>query len=300
MTMLVALNENKNLIHITEAVRGLACNCTCFECGETVLARKGEINEHHFAHASNKESCAINPESVLHKYAKEIIQESMGLFLPAVPDSDIEATWWTFDRIIPEFPLGLIRPDLLAYTDEEPIFIEIAVTHFIDDIKLNVIKSMNVKTVEIDLSGLLKSDITIPSDDAKKLILENLEPKTWLFPQTSKGIKTNTIIDHQNQTNLLKIESNDPSTTNTTSPTWEDYQFTINGIWVRARKFSSGMLSVSCIYNPEIIAILKQWRNEGGGRFDQKYRSWNYWQPFSATVLERLEQMHTPKDIKHH
>ena len=74
MTMLVALNENKNLIHITEAVRGLACNCTCFECGETVLARKGEINEHHFAHANNKESCAINPESVLHKYAKEIIR----------------------------------------------------------------------------------------------------------------------------------------------------------------------------------------------------------------------------------
>lgn len=290
--MFVALNENKNLIHITEAVRGLACNCTCFECGETVLARKGEINEHHFAHASNKDSCVINPESILHKYAKEVIQESMGLLLPAVPDSDIEATWWTFDRIIPEFPLGIIRPDLVGYTNEEPIFIEIAATHFIDEIKLNIIKSMNVKTVEIDLSGLLKSDRIIPSDDAKKLILESLESKTWLFPQISKSIKANTI-DYQNQSDLLNIESKALLIANTNAPTWEDFQFTINGIWVHARKFSGGMLSVNCTYNPEIITMLKQWRNEGGGRYNNKYKSWNYWQPFSETVLERLHQMHS-------
>ncbi len=44
--------------------------------------------------------------------------------------------------------------------------------------------------------------------------------------------------------------------------------------------------------------MLKQWRNEGSGHFDQKSRSWNYWQPFSATVLERLEQMHVTKEIK--
>ena len=59
-------------------------------------------------------------------------------------------------------------------------------------------------------------------------------------------------------------------------------------------------IPVSCIYNSEIIAMLKQWRNEDGGRFDQKYCSWNYWQPFSTTGLERLKQMHPPKDIKHH
>ena len=71
--MLIALDENNRLLHIDQAERGLACNCTCFECGESVLARKGEIIEHHFAHANNKDSCVINPESLLHKYAKDII-----------------------------------------------------------------------------------------------------------------------------------------------------------------------------------------------------------------------------------
>ena len=94
MTMHIALNENNKLVNIEQVERGLACQCTCFECGEAVIARKGEIKEHHFAHASNKVSCTINSESVLHKYAKEVILESMGLMLPALPDSDSEVMWF--------------------------------------------------------------------------------------------------------------------------------------------------------------------------------------------------------------
>src|SRR5690606_4271083 len=197
-------------------------------CGETVLARKGEINEHHFAHASNKESCAINPESVLHKYAKEIIQESMGLQLPAVPNSDIEATWWTFDRIIPEFPLGLIRPDLVAYIDDEPIFIEIAVTHFIDQLKLNVIKSMNAKTVEIDLSSLLNAKISIPSDNAKKRGLESLECKEWLLPRKTQPVTVAEQKTIETPTTSLKQED---SLSNGSSK-WQSYRFSLNEMWL--------------------------------------------------------------------
>ena len=51
MTMYIALNEDNKLVNIKQVERGLACQCTCFECGEAVIARKGEIKEHHFAHA---------------------------------------------------------------------------------------------------------------------------------------------------------------------------------------------------------------------------------------------------------
>ena len=37
----------KKLVDIKDVERGLACQCTCFECGETVIARKGEINAWH-------------------------------------------------------------------------------------------------------------------------------------------------------------------------------------------------------------------------------------------------------------
>jgi len=45
MTMYIALDENNKLVNIERVKRGLACQCTCFECGESVIARKGEIKD---------------------------------------------------------------------------------------------------------------------------------------------------------------------------------------------------------------------------------------------------------------
>lgn len=288
MTMYIALDENNKLVNIERVKRGLACQCTCFECGEAVIARKGEIKEHHFAHASNKASCTIHPESVLHKYAKEVILESMGLMLPAIPDSDNEPAWWTFEKLLPEFSLGLIRPDLIGYFDGEPILIEIAVTHFIDAEKLKCIEVFKSKCIEIDLSPLLKSDITIPSMEAKQQILENLDNRRWVYPfpteQFSKQQESNTFTQF---TAIPQITSEQQSTT----PSWQDYKFTVKGMHINVRHFSSGMVSVNSTYNPEIIAMLKEWKREGRGSYNPTYKSWNYWLPFSEQVLERLKAL---------
>ena len=112
----------------------------------------------------------------------------MGLMLPALPNSDNEAAWWTFEKVLPEFSLGLIRPDLVGYFDVEPILIEISVTHFIDAEKLKRIEVFKLKCIEIDLSPLLKSDIAIPSIEAKQQILENLDNRRWVYPFPTEQI----------------------------------------------------------------------------------------------------------------
>ena len=288
MTMYIALDENKKLVDIKDVERGLACQCTCFECGETVIARKGEIKEHHFAHASNKESCTINPESVLHKYAKEVILESMGLMLPALPNSDNEAAWWTFEKVLPEFSLGLIRPDLVGYFDVEPILIEIAVTHFIDAEKLKRIEVFKSKCIEIDLSPLLKSDIAIPSIEAKQQILENLDNRRWVYPFPTEQIsKQQESITFTQCTVLPQPTSKQQST----ASGWQDYKFTVKGMHINVRHFASGMISVNSTYNPEIIAMFKKWMHEGRGSYNPKYKSWNYWLPFSEQILQRLVEL---------
>lgn len=288
MTMYIALNENNKLVNIEQVERGLACQCTCFECGEAVIARKGEIKEHHFAHASNKESCTINPESVLHKYAKEVILESMGLMLPALPDSDSEAAWWTFEKLLPEFSLGLIRPDLIGYFDGEPILIKIAVTHFIDAEKLKRIEAFKSKCIEIDLSPLLNSDIAIPSTEAKQQILENLDNRRWIYPFPQKQST-----GQQITSTSYKVTTTLPVTSElqNTSPNWQDYKFKVKGMHLNVRHFASGMVSVNSAYNPEIIAMLKEWKREGIGSYNPKYKSWNYWLPFSEQVLQRLKEL---------
>jgi competence protein CoiA len=85
MLSLFALHESNRFVHVSEVERGLACDCRCAVCGEPVIARQGELREHHFAHSSNAEPCASYYESDLHRFAKRVIIEARGLVVPVTP-----------------------------------------------------------------------------------------------------------------------------------------------------------------------------------------------------------------------
>lgn len=294
MTMSVALNQNDQIINVKDAERGLACNCFCFECGEPVVARKGEKNEHHFAHANNKESCTINPESILHKYAKQVILEQKFIKLP---DTNIkgEEQIWHFDKVIPEQTIGKIRPDLVASVDKSVmIFIEIAVTSFVDNDKLAYIQHLDIPILEIDLSQFHKLNFDIPSQEAKDYILLNCYNKTWLHPRLDT---TSINLQKPSVENTSSVGTNPSNLDNLQKTGYTKYSFTIQQMWVNALMFESGMLSVSCVtFNPNMVEILKTWRREGRGYYNKKHTSWNFNKPFSDVVLKRLQNMdETPK-----
>ena len=295
MLMTIAVNENDQLVSIKQVERGLKCDCLCFECGEPVVAKKGEKNGHHFAHSSNKESCNINPESILHKFAKQVIMEEKGLTLPALPNSqDTESKLWQFSKLIAEQSVGSIRPDLVASIDHGIMFIEIAVTSFIDSDKLNLIKHLGIQTIEIDLKELLKQNVDIPSEEARNYILHEVINKKWVYPikQTlNTPIKT---LDTENGSHQLVNTSEFTKQASAIKAKFVKYRFTIQGMWVDVWAFEDGGLAVQCVnYHPEIVALLKSWKNEGGGNYSQKYKSWRYNLPFSNTVLQRLQQLDT-------
>ena len=73
--------------------------------------------------------------------------------------------------------------------------------------------------------------------------------------------------------------------------TGRDLKFKVKGMHLNVRHFASGMVSVNSAYNPEIIAMLKEWKREGIGSYNPKYKSWNYWLPFSEQVLQRLKEL---------
>lgn len=292
MSMSIAVNEQMQTVNVKQVERGLACMCFCFECAEPVVARKGEKNEHHFAHFSNKESCTIHPESILHKFAKQVIMEEHCLTLPPLPDSDnSNDEIWQFSQLIAEQSVGCIRPDLVATIDNEMLFIEVAVTSFIDENKLAFIKQLGIKTIEIDLREVIKQDIEVPSTEAKDYILDGVSNKQWIYPEPKS------IVASVAPTPLAESVYNCQSSTDETSngsfdKGYSTYRFTIKHAWVDVRVFKSGMVSVKCVnYNHDVIEILKQWRNEGGGQYNPKYKSWNYFKPFSDTVFQRLQDM---------
>jgi len=288
MSMFVALDPNGQLITIKTALRGLACNCSCICCGEPVVARKGLIREHHFSHHSNKESCSIQRESLLHLYAKQVIRNDLGLQLPPMPgtwpESEDQTSWWDFERVDEEVPQPGFQPDLVAHLrDGSQLFIEIAVTSFIGEEKLERIKNVGIDTVEIDLSELLYSKLPIPSEEATAHILKQTHNKSWIYPELPPMPLLPTI-DWQS------IPSKPPVAE--PQAKYIEHRYTIMGMWMFARILPTGSVAVgSWSFNPQIAELLKSWRNELGGEYNPKFKNWIYYPRSREEVLNRLQQM---------
>ena len=107
-------------------------------------------------------------------------------------------------------------------------------------------------------------------------------PKESPVPMPLPEINTNHVADDSEEAQSKLINN------------YVKHRFIINNVWVDAWVFNDGGISVKTVsYNPEIIALLKQWSKEGGGRYTPKFKAWKYCNPFSHTVLLRLREMDT-------
>ena len=198
-----ALRDDK-LISIDEITReqnGLKCNCICPGCGQRLQARLGNGKKQpHFAH--NGESCnlIVAHQSALHILAKEIIQEEMKVCLPALKvkiDDIIETIPQRYYYEVPqemvykasqvfecegvelEKRVSDIVPDVIVKIGGKECLIEIAVTHFIDEVKSEKIKRIGLPVVEIDLSDYSGEDYS--KENIRKLLLEDNDLKKWIY-----------------------------------------------------------------------------------------------------------------------
>ena len=173
--------------------RGLACHCTCPLCGSELMAKKGIQRVHHFAHHDGRD-CPDAPETGLHLAAKDIIQRECQMMLPALSrrikplngDNHDETREWpllsarlcTFDRIELECLVGDIIPDIVAHKNGWKLFIEIRVTHEVDQNKIDKIRQLGHSCLEIDLSMV---DRDIDPDSLRSLLIDSIEGKTWIW-----------------------------------------------------------------------------------------------------------------------
>lgn len=160
------------LVHVNEVANGLLCNCRCPNCGEILVAHNNSRNKkaHHFQHKSLKD-CTGAYETIIHLLAKEIIQEQGYLTVPDV-DYTLSEYAWTyqpyivssseqiirskriqFDKIELEKSVGSFRPDLKCLINKKTLYVEIAVTHFVDQEKRDKIFKDGNPVLEIDLSN---------------------------------------------------------------------------------------------------------------------------------------------------
>jgi hypothetical protein len=180
------------LLFIADVQRGLACGCVCARCRQPLVAKKGSIREHHFAHFEAT-SCHGAAESVLHSLAKELIAE---LDEFAVPPYEFVKQRRTktgqivrhearvakggdvrIDKVRVEEHQGDFVPDIIIESGSKSLVVEVAVTHKVARAKLRKIRRRNLPVIEIKLDP---SDSFLPRGSLKSKLRDSTS-KVWLF-----------------------------------------------------------------------------------------------------------------------
>lgn len=170
--------------------RGLACGCTCSDCGARLELHRGEIVSPYFAHEDGAD-CATTGQTALHMLAKEVLQEEKRFRLPPLTLYPAERLgYWVLrkhvsrsivlgqtigaDEVTLERKLGNIVPDVLFRVRDRLLIIEIRVSHAVDTEKKNKIAQMGISAVEFDFSQMDR--VVVKKDIKDALVLGNRIP----------------------------------------------------------------------------------------------------------------------------
>ena len=196
------------LVHVDEVERGLACNCTCKACGRPLVARKGDILMHFFAHAADEVNCNPTPESLVHAYAKQQVAKLTKVVLPgftvhAELESSDGCTHEAYRRIHPHyereitgaeievevrsaFQSVVVKPDVLLHSKHWRLAVEVYFRHKVPPEKLEKLQNyFYLSAVELDLSDL---PVTASSREINAAIAD-LRRWVWLRNQETLQLR---------------------------------------------------------------------------------------------------------------
>lgn len=274
MSTFFGLDDLSRLVFVSEVPRGLACQCRCVVCDEPLIARQGVIREHHFAHASGREPCDASHESLLHRYAKQVIQEAGGLMVPlndqvanvlGVTPAVSLAARLMLPKVEVEKAMGEVRPDLLAYTDlGVDVAIEVAYTSFCDMLKVEEFARLGLPVLEIDLRAFTPDAFS--PEAVKQAVLDEVAGKEWLWPKSVQQVAER----------LTALQPPTEQTGELPKARLPEEIVTISGRWVSIKEFQSGDIAVKVIrYDPDVVSLVKSIAKANFAHYSPKWKSWN-------------------------
>ncbi len=181
---LVFADRDGRLVSVKDVLRGRRCECVCPNdlCRAPLISRQGKKVAWHFAH-DKRPNCKVGLETALHKMAKDILAESRELRVPAywdkvgnVPTKIYDEQVFTFDRVELECRTGRIVPDVILYKADRALIVELVVTHWCDQTKVDKLKLGNFACLEIDLTKYNR----VPTRDYLRDIVIHEARRKWL------------------------------------------------------------------------------------------------------------------------
>jgi hypothetical protein len=179
------LTTDGRLLHVDDAPRGLDCDCCCPQCRSRVIAVQGDERAWHYRHHSDDAVCHYSPESDIHKYAKQVICDSLQLSYPqwhvGFRNNQFPVDLGRLISARPEITLAAsqVRVDVLAQFERETVAVEIFVAHRVGVEKIKLLAQHEIPTFEIDLSYYPYAQKRKPEwDDA----IVHSAVRRWLYP----------------------------------------------------------------------------------------------------------------------
>jgi competence protein CoiA len=276
MSSFFGLDSVGRFVFVSEVPRGLACQCRCVVCNEPLIARQGAVREHHFAHASGREPCEVSHESLLHRYAKQVIQEAGGLAVPVnsavveqlgLNDAESPSAMLELQDIDVERSVQDLRPDLLGHTDAGiAIAIEVAYSSFCDLLKADRFAQLGLPALEIDLRAFTPEGFE--PEAVRAVVLHDIAAKTWLWPKPPVGLVPEPVLPPAPPTAAAVVDA--------PRRRLPEEIVTISGRWVSIKEFPSGDIAVKVItYDPDVVSMVKTIAKANYARYSPQWKSWN-------------------------
>lgn len=170
-----AENAEGRMVHVDVVPRGLKCNCFCSNCHEPLMARHGDVREHHFAHHSEDRGANLNIcyMVTLYKLAEQIIKEHKRIHAPSYygifKDKDIV---FKDVKIDGQYEREDKQPDVIAIAEDGQQYL----IEFVFQWKVQHNKDIDyahLNCIEIDLSNQTFETL-------KDFLLKGTEDKRWV------------------------------------------------------------------------------------------------------------------------
>lgn len=297
MLQVFALDNHGVVRHVDEVKRGLACECRCPVCNGPVMAKQGDIKGWHFAHTSGAD-CQHAGETALHLATKQLLIDEQGLMVPEtmisasyqLPDGrkgEASITrpeiWLDFIDVKSEVNFGSVKPDIVGYLSDTILFIEIAVSHFVDNGKASKLETAGVATLEIDLSRLIGDDMNWGT--LREAILESVDHKRWLVELERNGLEL-----EAREMAMKDALAKPLSAQSRPSGKPPEFRFVLNGRRLYVRDYPFG-LTVWFQYDEKVKDQVKAIAKGLGGIFRTQYKNWLFPPESKSFLIDQLSEL---------
>lgn len=181
---------------VTDVPNGNNCGCICPKCKTPLQARNNPTNvkRAYFAHSGPVE-CTYSGMTDVHIMAQQILLDCKYIVTPVYKDKPklkltdgstiygediiIRKTKVAADKVVSEYTWNGFVPDIAFKIGDKELFIEIAVTHFIDDAKRRAVVNNDIAMIEIDFSNLSDEDF-FDKEMFTKIVLNPDDRAKWI------------------------------------------------------------------------------------------------------------------------